>query len=47
MLQDWLSDAEALKTMKKYDVNGSGDISFDEFAHLVEAPHFILSCIVG
>ena len=47
MFQDWLSDAEALKTMKKYDVNGSGDISFDEFAHLVEALHFFLTYIVG
>ena len=33
----WLTDEEVEKVMKQYDSDDSGDISFEEFAHLVGA----------
>ena len=34
-LQDWLSEAELGQTLTSYDADGSGDINFDEFVHMV------------
>ena len=34
-LQDWLSEAELGQTLESYDADGSGDINFDEFVHMV------------
>lgn len=35
VLQDWLSEAELGNTFDNYDVDHSGDISFDEFEDMV------------
>jgi len=35
MLQDWLSEAELGQSFDDYDADHSGDISFDEFEHMV------------
>ena len=35
-LQDWLSEAELGDTFDNYDADHSGDISFDEFEHMVQ-----------
>ena len=34
-LQDWLSEAELGQTLNSYDADGSGDINFEEFVHMV------------
>ena len=33
----WLTDDEVDKVMQQYDADGSGDISFEEFARLVSS----------
>lgn len=35
VLQDWLSEAQLGQTFDQYDADHSGDISFDEFTHMV------------
>ena len=35
LLQDWLSEAQLGQTFDRYDADHSGDISFDEFIHMV------------
>ncbi len=39
-VQDWLSEAELGNTFHNYDADHSGDISFDEFEHMVQLPNF-------
>lgn len=41
-LQDWLSEAELGQTLSSYDADGSGDISFDEFVHMVRPAVYTL-----
>ena len=41
-LQDWLSEAELGQTVSSYDADGSGDISFDEFVHMVRPAVYTL-----
>lgn len=35
LLQEWLSEAELGQSFDEYDADHSGDISFDEFEHMV------------
>lgn len=48
LLQDWLSEAQLGQTFDQYDADHSGDISFDEFIHMVGAlPPGSVSCTSG
>ena len=48
LLQDWLSEAQLGQTFDHYDADHSGDISFDEFIHMVGAlpPGSVSDCLV-